>query len=268
MHYSMDYLERNRNISMKIMEELKKIPEVEGVMFLGGVARNFADVDSDIDLAVFSNEKLPNLSVGENFDENNIDIEFWNIKLNESFEEWGQVQKEAYQEGIIVFDRNGKVKDYIDKTLFYSDKTFLLEFGERFFHLAWHGLIYTPYRNKSIRGYHWILPSDLWYKRNNPENGFVILQNCSMIFIELLFVLNRRWIPDFKWIWIKSQKLSTLPNNYYEKMKFILFSEFNDENWDKKIMLFQELLDETYEMFEQTGILPNDLYSLVVHEYE
>ena len=51
-------------------------------------------------------------------------------------------------------------------------------------------------------------------------------------------------------------------------MKFILFSEFNDENWDKKIMLFQELLDETYEMFEQTGILPNDLYSLVVHEYE
>ena len=257
----MDYLKRNLDISIKVMEELKKNPLVEGVMFLGGVARNFADIDSDIDIAVFSKNALPNISLGENFYDGNIDVEFFNVKLNESSENWDQVQKEAYQEGYIAFDRNGYVKEYLDKALFYSEEEFQREYVARLFHLAWHGYVYTPYRNKTIRGYSWILPSDLWYKRNNPQNGFFIMQQCANILMESLFVINKKWIPDFKWLWIKSQKLDYLPKDYKEKMSFILFSEFNDEHWALKNKYFQELLDESFEHVEK--LLPNNLYELV-----
>lgn len=262
----MNCLERNKKISYEILEDLKKNPLVEGVMFLGGVARGFADEDSDIDIAVFSDEKICDLSVGENFDDRNIDVEFWNIKLSESSENWSQIQREAYDEGIIVFDRNGKVKKYIDNALYYSEDKFLMEFGERFFHLAWHGIVYSKYRNKKTRGYNWILPNDMWYKRKNKENGFLILQQCALIYIELLFVVNKKWIPDFKWIWIKSNRLAYLPKKYKESMEYILFERFDDGTWKEKMNKFQELLDELYEHIEPE--LPENLYDLVRHEYE
>ncbi|MEG1529906.1 MAG: nucleotidyltransferase domain-containing protein, partial [Clostridia bacterium] len=61
----MDYLKRNIEISKKIVNEFKKDERIEGVMNLGGIARGFADIDSDIDIAVFSNKQLENFTLGE-----------------------------------------------------------------------------------------------------------------------------------------------------------------------------------------------------------
>ena len=240
---------------------MKENPLVEGVMFLGGVARNFADEDSDIDIAVFSHKKLMDLQVGECFDEEGNDIEIWNVKLDEGFEEWDQEAREAYSEGVIAFDRNGLVRDFLDKVLFYSDEAQVRGYGYRLFHMAWHGFVYSKYRNKFERGYKWVLPDNLWYKRGNPQNGFVVMQDCAKTLIETLFVINKAWIPDTKWLWIKSLKLEYLPKDYENKMAFILFSEFSDANYPEKCRLFQELLDESFEVIQDR--LPENLYSII-----
>lgn len=261
----MDYLKRNTDISNKVLEDLKKHKDVEGVMFLGGVARGYADVDSDIDIAVFSKKKLTWLSLGENFDADNIDLEFFNIKMEDDNNEWDEACKEAYYEGKIVFDRNGLVKKFIDEKLFYSDEEFQYNYCYHIFHLAWHGFIYTPYRNKNIRGYSWVLPNDLWVRRGPIENGYFVLQKCAGIFMESLFTLNKRWAPDFKWIYRKSLTLPYLPTDYKKKMDFILFSEFNKENYYKKLQYMQEMLDECFE--KVSSLLPENMYKLI-DEYE
>lgn len=256
----MDYLKRNIEISKKIVNEFKKDERIEGVMNLGGIARGFADIDSDIDIAVFSNKQLENFTLGETIVDG-VDIELFNIALSDKTENWSPIQKEAYDEGIIAYDKSGKVNAFLKKTLEFTADDFNHLFAEQAFALAWHGWIYTPYRNKCIKGYNWILPNDLWIKRGEPKNAYFLLNKCVNIFIDLLFIINKKWIPDFKWVLIKSKKLAFLPEDYSKKIDYLLFESTNSSTYPIKMVMFQELIDDAFKHIEAE--IPDNLYDFI-----
>lgn len=255
----MNCYERNLDISIKILDKLKLDPRVEGVAFLGGVARKYADEYSDIDIVVFSDEVIMDLPVGERFYDENIDIEIFNKVMSEY--KWNEQKKETYQEGCLVYDKSGKVREFLNKNLEYKNEDFLHNYIDRLFSLAWHGFVYTPYRNKYIRGYKWILPPDLWKKRNNISNGYLVLNQCAITLIEMMFVINRKWIPSTKWLWIKVLKLDYLPDGFEKKMSYILFEKDSEETYELKIQYLNELLDESFDYVND--LLPDNLYEYV-----
>ena len=257
----MDMLQRYQQVADKFVEEMYKHPDVEGVVHLGGIARQKADEYSDIDIAVFSNKKLKWLQTGEQETPEGYDLEVFNIAMDSGFENWDEIKREAYQEGVIAFDRHGKVAEFMKKALEYPEDYRIAMTAELIFAIAWHGWIYTPFRNKSAKNYRWLLREDLWFLRGDENNAFYTAHYCLEKFLELLFVINKRWLPDYKWRYIRSKALPWLPLEYEKAMNQLMFGEWSKETWEQQRDLFQGLLDETIK--HVIDYMPEDWYSLI-----
>lgn len=257
----MDMLQKYKKIADEFANKMWKHPDVEGVMHLGGIARQRADEYSDIDIAVFSNKKLKWLQTGEQETPEGYDLEVFNIAMDFGFENWDEIKKEAYQEGVIAFDRNGKVTEFMQKALEYPDDYRIAMTAELVFAIAWHGWIYSPFRNKTAKNYRWLLTEDLWFLRGDENNAFYTARYCLDKFIELLFVINRRWLPDYKWRYIRSKSLPWLPSGYETTINQLMFGEWSKVTWESQRKLFQCILDETIEHI--LDYMPEDWYSLI-----
>lgn len=257
----MNMLEKYTAVAKKWEAELMKRPDVLGVMHLGGIARQRADEDSDIDIAFFSREPVSDIVLGERITEEGCDVELFNIAMNEGFDNWSPIMREAYAEGFVSSDKTGEVADFIARALEYRDEYRNKYMAELIFEIAWHGWIYTPFRNRTIHGYAWILPKDLWFKRGVENNAYYLARFCVERFVELLFALNRKWTPDYKWRIIKSRKLPVLPGDYDAKIDYLLFAEWNRDTWEKKSECLQSMIDEIVPL--AAADLPDDWYALI-----
>jgi predicted nucleotidyltransferase len=256
----MDMLEKYKEAADKYIAEIIRRKDVIGVMHLGGIARDYADEYSDIDIAVFSYDPI-DITLGERVVEKGCIIEVFNVAINEGYSKWDSIQKETYQEGILAYDPYGAVNDFIKKAVYYDDKTRQKNMLTRIFNIAWHGWVYTPFRFKTAHGYYWSLPEELWFMRNNENNAYFVSQISVNLFIELLFDVNYRWCPDYKWRYIKSFNLRWLPGGYKEKIDFLLYSPWDKSTWQDKKQAFQSMLDETIE--KVLGCLPDDWYEVI-----
>ena len=254
-------LERYKEIAFAFEKEMMKRDDVIGVMQLGGIARDRADEYSDIDIAIFSHKPLADLKMGEQWVAPGCDLEVFNIAIDEGYEDWGEIKKEAYQEGYISSDKTGEVKEFIEKALRYSDEQFVYNALDYIFAMAWHGYVYTPFRNKIVHNYYWVLPSDLWHQRGEINNSYYLLRYCAECFMHLLFVVNRRWAPDYKWRYLKSKKLDYLPKDYVAKIDYIFFKEDSEETFNTKRQYLNDMLDEVVAKIEKE--LPEDWYSVI-----
>ncbi|MDX9808273.1 MAG: nucleotidyltransferase domain-containing protein [Acholeplasma sp.] len=259
----MNMIEAYKKTANKYIEKLQLNPDVVGIMHLGGIARNYADEHSDIDIAVFSKKPL-NIKLGEQLTEEGYDLEIFNVVMEESPEHWGSIQKEAYQEGFIVYDVEGQTKMFIDKVLEYNEIFRQKEILRLVFKIAWHGWIYSPFRNQNRQGYNWILPEDLWFQRGKIYNAYYIAQVCIFDFIELLFVINRKWTPDYKWRLIKSLQLDYVPKDYEKNVNFLIQEAWNENTWSLKRDVFQKMIDEVIE--KVIPDLPEDWYGALSHD--
>ena len=261
MEKRIDMLDKYKSCAFKYEAEMMKRDDVIGVMQLGGIARNRADQYSDIDIAIFSHKPLTDITLGEQWVEDGCDLEVFNIAIDKGFENWDEIKKEAYQEGYISSDKTGEVKAFMEKALFYDDDTFMHNALEMIFAMAWHGYIYTPFKKKVVHHYYWVLPHDLWHMRGDINNSYYLLRYCAECFIRLLFVVNRRWTPDWKWRYLKSKKLNRLPKYYEKKMDFILFEADNETNYNIKAKYLNEMLDEIVEEIEP--LFPDNWYEII-----
>lgn len=257
----MDMLQKYQQVADAFVEEMKKHPDVEGVMHLGGIARQRADEYSDIDIAVFSDHKLEWLQTGEQATPEGYDLEVFNIPMNAGFAKWDEIKKEAYQEGVIAFDRNGKVANFINRALEYPEEYRIAVTAELVFAIAWHGWIYTPFRNRTEKNYRWLLTEKLWYLRGEPNNACYTARYSLEKYMELLFAINRRWLPDYKWRYIRVKKLPWLPTDFEEDFDQLMFGEWSEEKWEQQSVRFQRLLDET--IAHIIDYMPEDWYSLI-----
>lgn len=255
------YIEKHRKIAEEYTKAFKADKRVEGICYLGSIARNYADMYSDIDIAIFSEERMLDLRLGEGRFKN-FTVEVFNIAMNESYESWDETQKEAYNEGIIAYDKKGDVKRFLDNALKYTNEYKTCKIIEIFFKLGWHGWAYSAYRDKQERGYLWSLPPDLWIRRRRVENAFYIMNMCVDMLIDLIYAINEHWVPDIKWKWIKFSKLSWLPSSWENLSKLLVTENINKETFYEKKQIFQLLIDECYEKVVHT--LPDDMYNYLI----
>lgn len=257
----MDMLKEYKRVADRFIEEMRAHNDVEGVMHLGGIARRKADEYSDIDIAVFSDRKLEWLKTGEQATPEGYDLEVFNIAMDDGSEKWDEIRREAYQEGFIAYDKNGKVTSFMEKALAYSDEYRITKTAELVLAIGWHGWIYTPFRNKTAKNYIWLLREDLWSLRGEENNMYYTARYCLEKFMELLFVINRRWLPDYKWRYIRVKALPWLPSGFEKSFDRLMFGEWSANTWAHNRMLFQQMLDET--VAHVIEYMPEDWYSLI-----
>lgn len=258
--FNLDTLELYTQVANEFISEMKKNKGVIGAMHLGGIARGFADEYSDIDIAIFSQSPL-NIELGEREVQPGCIVEVFNIVVTDGSANWDDVQKEAYAEGIIAYDPTGKVATFLEEALFYHPNNRIKKMLDEIFHLAWHGFVFTPFRNKVVHGYQWVLPANLWFLREKPTNAFYLINVVINHFIDLLFSVNAQFVPDYKWKYLKAQKLDWLPRNYLKNIDYLLFTETTMETWPIKCQFLQTMVDEVVMKIKDE--LPDDWYAVI-----
>ena len=198
---------------------------------------------------------------GEQKTEEGYDLEIFNIVMEKGSNDWDEIKREAYQEGIIDFDRSGRVASFIEEALFYSEERKKEKVAELIFAIAWHGWVYTPFRNREVKGYRWLLTEELWFLRGDEKNAYYTARYCVDLLLELMFAMNSKWTPDYKWRYIRSKKLPWLPEHYLESMDALLFGAWSSSTWEDQRSRLQLLVDET--VSHAAEFLPDDWYAII-----
>lgn len=253
-----DVMARQRIVASKLTETLKKNESVEGIVLIGSIARNQGDGFSDIDLSVFSDERLPFLQLGEQkVDGWIVDIE--NISMAQGSESWPEERRGAYQNAIIAYDR-GRAKQFINTATHYSDDYRMKRIITNLFELGWSGWSYSEARDREWKGYIWSLPSNLWIRRGRPDNAIYVLRQSIETVMDLLFAINKQWIPDRKWKWIKFCDLQWKPNGCDTEL--LITQSQSTEHIALLQERLQSIVDDCYDKIIPE--LPDDIYRFLM----
>jgi predicted nucleotidyltransferase len=185
---------------------------VVGVLFTGGIARGFADKYSDVDVYVFISQEDASVhdlvktitSEIENRQGLETDIE---VHVFGSFmeQEWNEYLKWDLSNSKIAFDREGMLSSRLAKRLKMNDEEWNLRVARAMLYLSWYSF---PERSD--------IPSmiDLWDDRGDPSSAQYAVSYALELVVEILYALNRSYLPAPKWRLHYIKKLDWIPKNF------------------------------------------------------
>lgn len=222
-------------IIMDFVTRISQRIEVLGVVLLGGMGkRGFMDKYSDIDISVFVSESgMFPLPFEFHYQVAGHVLEF-NIRQlvleDEILCDWPAEKKEAYKNGIVVYDETNRIEDLINRKCFFNQ-------SEAYDRLIW---LFNQYRWRgqihSVRTYH----------RGDIASAHYLLNNSIQILVEIFFLLNKSYVPHPKWVY---ERMSRQPH------------KFGVYKWLKEALEVQEL---TYKcLLERIALLDKVYYRLL-----
>ena len=241
-------------------ERLKECPEVEGIVYLGGLAntnyKDFIDKFSDIDIGIFLNtdkENLPDwlqpfsfyIPVTEEGEERMMEVNLHQQILSEEKQsEWANTKKEAYAYASeVVFDRNSQIEEMI------KDKTKLTE----------------EYKKKYLSH---LLSRINWNVRINPLraierglliNGEELLNQGLENMLDLLFVYNSKYPPHAKWKVSMIESLDYYPKDIMTRIEECFkIEEISEQDILNRRTNILEIVKEIEERVKKDGIFEKD----------
>jgi len=235
---------KSKNIKSEIekivnpfIERLSNREEVLSVILLGGMGkRDFLDEFSDVDLSVITTrkhkDKFP-LPFEFHYEQNDRIIEFNihqliledEIKKNN---DWSESKIEAYANAIIVYDPHNYAKKILEKKVIFNEEN------------AYNRLIWI------VQQYQWRgqIHSLRCFERGYPESSHDLLNHCVEILLEAVYLLNKRYLPHRKWIFIFLKEMGI--DGYLIELfkKSMVVKDFSYESIIQRI----KILDEIYEI--------------------
>lgn len=248
---------KTKNLSEKLLkgiqqyiEELKKFPEVIGILITGGLARGFADKFSDIDIEFFLHEKdfdkwerKSPVKLNRKIYNNDVEIEFFNFEgfsdSNNDDSNWTMENRWDKSRSKIVYDPDGKVRKLLEsKVVFRKDE--LKESIKRAHKYAyWFGN----------------MVSESWLERGDIVSATSSINIALENLVDFLFLINGEFIPHRKWKFFYVKGLDTLPRDFSERFNNVYLAKTDTvKDIKSRIGAFVGLLKDAEEMPKKSSV--------------
>ncbi len=183
-------------IAESLSRQISEIGHVAGIVFMGGLARGFADSSSDIDIVVILDRRdgalrdlLERLGRSESARTGlEVDLEVHAIQDFVKLErtDW---RRREYSEAEIIMDRDGTVQRAISEMLAVADDFWTDRIVKDWMYLQWYA---CPKKGTpSI--------AEIWLDRGDPVSAHYCLNYSIELLVELLYALDRQFVPVPKW---------------------------------------------------------------------
>lgn len=242
------------------IDRLMSLDFVEGIVLLGGLSdsdsKNFMDKFSDVDMAIFIHghksdfhdfEKLPDFDFHIPFESRTL-----KINVHQQFCEdekstvWDEGKKEVYTNtSELIFDKNGEVRRIIESHISFDEN-------------------YRCSRLSIILSqYYWVKNINRQVERGFLLNAMYMINYGIDLFIEGLYIYNRRYRPHPKWRIEIAKDLPWLPKDFeYHLQKAFLVNDIDElcifERNNHLCILFSELENRIISDGIFNGLKPHD----------
>ncbi len=259
-----ELIAKQTEIAKDFVKDIQSDRNILGVVLLGGAARGYADEYSDVDLGIFYKNKT-DIMPGERLYQN-MDLDIMIFEYNSWLNtKWPHVQRQAFKEGVILLDNDNKISNLLKSKLMYGEEERAYDIINILMKLKWKG--FSIKRYEIPKDYKFTLPPDLMSRRGCIECSYILLNEAFDLYLQLLYCLNREFIPDSKWRLYNSYKLHWLPSAYRENvLKMITTSEISQEDFINKVNTLNSMLSEAIELISHDSTITQKNYSDFIFE--
>jgi len=188
--------EEHLDVAKSVVRRIAREPAVEGIVLLGGLTRGFADEYSDVDIVVIIQRRDARLkrrleAIGRSAGVDasvEMDMEVHSIR---DFTKLERTDWRRWEYGLAetVFDRRGVVGRVISQLVTVPEDYWVDRIVESWTYLQWYGC--PAEGSKSI--------AEIWVERDDPVSAHCCLNYSMDLLMDLLFALNREFVPPPKW---------------------------------------------------------------------
>ncbi len=224
-----------------------------GLVFLG---RPDLDQHDDIDIVAFVSGKVKirpgeYLLNGYDFDITVIDYDYAQKT------KWGQKTRSSFKYFSIILDRGYKTKNLLKNKLKFTAEEQKNIIVSGIFRLIWLG-IYDDHRWKDYAIPYY--PHDVWIKRGDIEEAHEVLDLGTDMLLEILYALNKEFIPAKKRRLHNSYSLKWKPKDYKKRMDSLLKEKISEKDFERRYKIIKELLKDILNKIEKEKILPEKIH--------
>ncbi len=261
-------LRKREQLENYIHTELEGHPGVRGVVLTGSVATGDAREDSDIDITVFLNpfrkDIMPHEFIwdpktreyfsiwdehpGVQIDAKRLDLE------KERRREWKEAEKSELAEGIIIFDREGQIRELLNDKLVYPEKLRLDRLIENEIRIDYY---LTEWRLM------------MWIERGGALQAHYLLNIAVDEILESLYAYNRIFMPwEYRKLY-RSYSLPWLPANYRERIEEGLLSRsLSEDDVKRRLEILKKLYQDISDKLREEGLIPDCPFEYYVENIE
>jgi predicted nucleotidyltransferase len=245
---------RFKQIAEKLCSQLSSIEGVVGIVFMGGLARGFADRFSDVDIDVYlskkdrkSRETIRKMGADEQ-KRSGIDVDLSTYFIDEfGKRRWTEIERWDYSHALIVHDLKGEVRRIFDWKLAVSRDFWVKRIATCAEYLKWYCC--SPAENVGTM-------AEAWVERGDFASAHYCLTYAVDVLLRVIFALNREFVPPQKWRIFYSYILKWLPSNYEELLReAMVIKEFSTSDLERRLKAIRKIWRGTVpKIEEETGL--------------
>ncbi len=250
---------------------------VTGIVFLGALVRGFADQTSDLDITVVLRHRdetlrrqLRQLALDAARSSDVADVDLIITCLDDFAQrDWDEGEKWEYSKAAeVVFDPSGAVKAIIRKKLAVPQTFWIQRIVCCATYLTWYCC--PPHEAWVFTRDRLGIPSTIaesWVDRGDMVAAHYCLHYGMDLILQLVFALNREYVPVPKWRLHYSYALNWLPNDYPALLKTVLSTKsFSVKELHRKLDAIQKLwADIRLKIEDDFQLTPQQITDYYVH---
>ena len=228
MELQKKYIQIAKEFAKMYKEDLNVI----GITLGGGVARGTGDIYSEIDLNFYvTNQKNKDLPPEKDILINGVWFDFHIRNFDEeSKKEWSMDYKWDSKNSIIIFDRDGSLKELISKNIILTADDIKKLYTEYIIRLKWS-----------------VLLAEVFDKRGDLRNAHIMINESVDAFANYYFIKNKEFVPYFKWKYFYFQRLKIPSNEVKNKLlNLLLIKDYSKKELLNRIKEIRKVISKEF----------------------
>jgi predicted nucleotidyltransferase len=223
----------------RLVSKITASKTVAGVIFLGGLARGFADKYSDVDIVVLIDKedrllrrKIHTLGSEERQRSGlDIDLEIHHLGAFQRWK-WDETDRWDFSHAEIVYDPRGQIRKLFDVRLKVSERFWVKRIVICVEYMKWYCCPPTK-RSCTI--------AETWIDRGNLLSAHYCLNYAIDVLLKTAFALNKEFFPPPKWRVFYFQNLKWLSSNHELLKDAIKVKGLTVEDLNRRLRFLREI---------------------------
>ena len=252
-----------RQAAQRLVSKITVSKNIAGVIFLGGLARGFADKYSDVDIIALINKQdqllrrqIPDIGLEERKSSGlEVDLEIHCLTAFQRWK-WDETDRWDFSHAEIFYDPRGQIRKLFNVRLKVSERFWVKRIVTCAEYMKW----YCCPPTASV-----CTITEAWVDRGDLLSAHYCLNYAIDLLLKTVFALNKEFLPPPKWRAFYFRNLNWLPSNHGLLKDAINVKRLTVEDLNRRLKSLREIWQVILvKVQEETGLSSDQITTYYV----